>query len=243
MNKKIILLIVAAVILSGMLYLMLKPAQETPANTIPATNQSGGNDENTSNSSAATSSDAAQTPETQSIMSEAQATAIAEATCIKGGEALGPGIYNENSKTWWFDANLNAAKPGCNPACVVSADTKTAEINWRCTGAILPGQNNPATSTACTMEAKICPDGSAVGRTGPNCEFASCPETNTQQTACTAESRKGDVCNEIYSPVCATVQIQCVKAPCDPIRQTYPNSCEACHNQLVSGYIKGECTK
>lgn len=29
--------------------------------------------------------------------------------------------------------------------------------------------------TACTMEAKICPDGSAVGRTGPNCEFSECP--------------------------------------------------------------------
>jgi len=28
---------------------------------------------------------------------------------------------------------------------------------------------------ACTMEAKLCPDGSAVGRTGPNCEFAPCP--------------------------------------------------------------------
>lgn len=28
---------------------------------------------------------------------------------------------------------------------------------------------------ACTMEAKICPDGSAVGRTGTNCEFAECP--------------------------------------------------------------------
>lgn len=28
---------------------------------------------------------------------------------------------------------------------------------------------------ACTAEAKICPDGSAVGRTGPNCEFAPCP--------------------------------------------------------------------
>jgi len=27
----------------------------------------------------------------------------------------------------------------------------------------------------CTQEAKICPDGSAVGRTGPNCEFARCP--------------------------------------------------------------------
>lgn len=28
---------------------------------------------------------------------------------------------------------------------------------------------------ACTMEAKLCPDGSYVGRTEPNCEFASCP--------------------------------------------------------------------
>lgn len=28
---------------------------------------------------------------------------------------------------------------------------------------------------ACTMEAKICPDGSAVGRIGPSCEFAQCP--------------------------------------------------------------------
>jgi len=30
-------------------------------------------------------------------------------------------------------------------------------------------------NTACTLEAKICPDGSSVGRTGPNCEFAPCP--------------------------------------------------------------------
>ncbi len=31
---------------------------------------------------------------------------------------------------------------------------------------------------ACTMEAKLCWDGSAVGRTGPNCEFAECPVQN-----------------------------------------------------------------
>jgi hypothetical protein len=31
---------------------------------------------------------------------------------------------------------------------------------------------------ACTMEAKVCPDGSSVGRTGPNCEFAPCPGPN-----------------------------------------------------------------
>ncbi len=28
---------------------------------------------------------------------------------------------------------------------------------------------------ACTMDAKMCPDGSYVGRTGPNCEFEACP--------------------------------------------------------------------
>lgn len=30
---------------------------------------------------------------------------------------------------------------------------------------------------ACTMEAKLCPDGSAVGRTGPACEFPACPDS------------------------------------------------------------------
>lgn len=33
---------------------------------------------------------------------------------------------------------------------------------------------------ACTEEAKICPDGSAVGRTGPKCEFTPCPEVKTR---------------------------------------------------------------
>lgn len=32
-----------------------------------------------------------------------------------------------------------------------------------------------ADQVACTQEAKLCPDGSYVGRTGPHCEFAACP--------------------------------------------------------------------
>ena len=36
---------------------------------------------------------------------------------------------------------------------------------------------------ACTMEVKLCPDGSSVGRQGPQCEFAACPgDGNTWQT-------------------------------------------------------------
>jgi len=35
-------------------------------------------------------------------------------------------------------------------------------------------------SKACTQEAKFCPDGTTVGRTGPNCEFAECPIAEDQ---------------------------------------------------------------
>ncbi len=69
-----------------------------------------------------------------SLLTEQEARDIAEASCVKGGEVITTGIYNENSRTWWFDANLNATREGCNPACVVMEDTKTADLNWRCTG-------------------------------------------------------------------------------------------------------------
>ncbi len=39
------------------------------------------------------------------------------------------------------------------------------------------GQPEPM---ACTMEAKVCPDGSSVGRQGPACEFAACPPPNVE---------------------------------------------------------------
>lgn len=37
------------------------------------------------------------------------------------------------------------------------------------------GGVGPGESVFCTADAKLCPDGSAVGRTGPHCEFAACP--------------------------------------------------------------------
>lgn len=67
-------------------------------------------------------------------LSESNARVIAEKSCIKGGKALATGTYNKNSKSWWYDANLDSAGESCNPACVVSEKTKTVKINWRCTG-------------------------------------------------------------------------------------------------------------
>lgn len=58
---------------------------------------------------------------------------------------------------------------------------------------------------------------------------------------CTEDQRNVDACIEIYRPVCATVNVQCITAPCDPVQETYSNSCKACVNELVESYVDGEC--
>lgn len=55
--------------------------------------------------------------------------------------------------------------------------------------------NRESTGIACTTEAKLCPNGSAVGRAQPNCEFASCPieEGNIEKQT---TRRLGETCGE-----------------------------------------------
>lgn len=61
--------------------------------------------------------------------------------------------------------------------------TKTQTTTRTSTPSTIPSETSAATSSAtpilttgiCTADAKICPDGSGVGRTGPKCEFAPCP--------------------------------------------------------------------
>ena len=48
-----------------------------------------------------------------------------------------------------------------------------------------PKNNKPV---ACTQEAKLCPDGSYIGRTGPNCEFVPCPEQKSETAKLTPEA-------------------------------------------------------
>lgn len=45
----------------------------------------------------------------------------------------------------------------------------------------------------CTQDAKQCPDGSYVGRTGPNCEFAVCPVQNTNSVTTDWKTYQNDV--------------------------------------------------
>ena len=51
------------------------------------------------------------------------------------------------------------------------------------TGGVWYWQNIKGKPLACPQDAKICPDGTTVGRTGPNCEFAACPEAKADETA------------------------------------------------------------
>lgn len=51
-------------------------------------------------------------------------------------------------------------------------------------------QGAATTPTVCQMDAMMCPDGSAVGRQGPNCEFAPCPApSDGEPVACTKDAK------------------------------------------------------
>lgn len=52
-----------------------------------------------------------------------------------------------------------------------------------------PSTNPPV--YACTMDARICPDGSAVGRSGPKCEFTACPGETSGTGANTGANTSG----------------------------------------------------
>ena len=49
---------------------------------------------------------------------------------------------------------------------------------------------------ACTEEAKICPDGSSVGRAGPDCNFAPCPSISINND--NSETFSGQITDIIY---------------------------------------------
>jgi hypothetical protein len=91
---------------------------------------------------------------------------------------------------------------------------------------------------ACTEEAKICPDGTAVGRDSENnCEFKPCPR---EKHVCIAAEKAAEICTMEYMPVCGwfNESIECFKYPC---AATYGNGCQACADAKVAYWTSGEC--
>src|SRR3989344_2614955 len=89
---------------------------------------------------------------------------------------------------------------------------------------------------ACTMEAKICPDGSVVGRTGPKCEFAECPAYSppASTTPPVSKSEEGSVLGRItLGPTCPIARNppdpNCAPRP----YQTYVNIINLSNSKVV----------
>lgn len=110
---------------------------------------------------------------------------------------------------------------------------------------------------ACNLDAKICPDGSSVGRTGPKCQFASCPlsagmnclkdtDCPTSKYLCQETQGSGTVCpstdpncvptHTITAGTCklkggnaCTVDSQCAQG-------------NLCHNSICTAPIGKQCS-
>lgn len=49
------------------------------------------------------------------------------------------------------------------------------------------------------------------------------------------------ICTMDYTPVCGAVQVQCIRAPCYPVYQTFGNSCTLSASANATFIKKGEC--
>lgn len=102
-----------------------------------------------------------------------------------------PVICQEDAQICPDGSAIMRVLPNCAfSPCPLVENSPTPPISGNATiTPIHPG----GTGSVCTMEAKICPDGSAVSRIGPKCEFAACPNpapapTSGTSGACTKDS-------------------------------------------------------
>ncbi len=81
----------------------------------------------------------------------------------------------------------------------------------------------PQEPVACTAEAKICPDGSSVGRLPPDCEFEACPETKTCDALTPCETGECYKFEDEETPICYTGDpcLRCASGKC-VILESYP---------------------
>jgi len=94
----------------------------------------------------------------------------------------------------------------------------------------------PGGGVACTMEAKLCPDGSAVGRTGPNCEFAACPAANASSTK-PGDDATGKFCGGI-----APGAFPCPEGYICKLDGAYPDAGGRCMKPDGTGILRGQVT-
>lgn len=94
-------------------------------------------------------------------------------TSYYGGNSYGTnsyGMVNYSTTNYGYTnyGSTNYGQTGSSWTGVTSCPSGTTLINNTC----------QTTTTSCTADAKVCPDGSTVGRVAPSCNFAACPVVN-----------------------------------------------------------------
>ncbi len=129
-------------------------------------------------------------------MSLAEAMQIAAGSdCVKEGKLLDTNTYNSYTNTWWID--LDVKKEGCSPACVVSEETRTAEINWRCTG-LMPPINSTTPETVAAGNNQFALDLYSKYKSDDGNVFFS-PYSIETALAMTYEGARGQTADEMQS--------------------------------------------
>ncbi len=104
---------------------------------------------------------------------------------------------------------------------------------------------NKLDPVACPADAKQCPDGSYVGRTGPKCEFATCPAVKKEFCSCPdGYYLEGEACNpNCYKniPQCLRSSIKCVLIDCGECPMLTPPSPSFCPSGKIIAGEKNEC--
>jgi hypothetical protein len=99
--------------------------------------------------------------------------------CVCGGIDINTGDCFVGNRAY-YETNVDTSRD-CPDFCTgIAGHLVTKCVNNVCQNVPRDDFNTNSTPNEpvfCTADAKLCPDGTAVGRVGPNCEFAPCPES------------------------------------------------------------------
>ncbi len=146
-----------------------------------------------------------------------------DADCVCGG--IDPKTDNCFVGNKLYDSKYVDHSRDCADFCTgIAGHLETKCVDHKCQNVQREGWNQPP-ARACTEEAKLCPDGSGVGRTGPNCEFAPCPGEGQGEgcsskidcvpaecchaTSCVSKSQAPDCAGEMCTMNCAPGTMDC----------------------------------